>query len=532
MPERNLVSFSALISGYSQSNTPLYTFYLVSQLQKEGLSPNEFVFSSLIHASSRLRLVHHGKQIHAQVITSGFQSAVYVSSSLIGIYSKFGDSESAFSVFSLCPNADVVMYNSMISGFVNTGSYLEALELFIELLQHFILKPTEVTVCRAIKACANLGREIGEQVHCLTLKTGFNLDCFVSTALVDMYGRCYDMGSAEMVFESIVCGDLALYNAMIVGFSQNGLHESALSFFEKLKSDGFIPDECTFSSVLKACSGLKYLNFGRAVHGIVEKSEFRRELVVNTALIDMYMKCGCVEMSCILFDSFMERNTVLYNSMIFGHGLNGNFDEAMKLFVDMINHAAGDLVCLEHGRCIHGCCIKYGIVDEEFTKSSLLDMYSKSGALEESYRLFDEFSIKEVVSWNSIIAGCARHGYGGEALNLFKRMEEHGVEPNRVTFISLLSACSHCGLVDEASCVFESMSNKYGVAPSMEHYACMVDAFGRAGMLEKGRCFIDEMPFEPDLLASTGDLLCEFNAQPFYSPRSFIAGWVLFMSSA
>ncbi|XP_058068821.1 pentatricopeptide repeat-containing protein At4g39530-like [Magnolia sinica] len=610
MPERNLVSFSALISGYSQSAAPHLAFDIVPQLQKQDLSPNEFVFSSLILACSKLKSVDYGKQIHAQVITSDFQSDLFVKTSLIDMYSKFGDLESAFWIFSQCPFGDLVMYNSMISGLVNFGSYKEAFGLFMELLCHFDLKPTEFTLCSVIKACVNLEIEMGEQIHCFSVKVGLDMDCFVGTALVDMYGRFSDMGSSEMVFESILWVDLALYNAMIVGFSQNSLDEFALEFFKELKLEGFRPNECTFSSVLKACSGIKCLNLGRILHGVVEKSEFKGDLVVTTALIDMYMKCGCVQVSCRLFDSILERNTILYNSMIHGHGKNGNFDEAMRLFMDMnrrgyevnlatfivavssclgyerivyvqaikrgfgldpmvqnalldglikggavmearwffdkmhersvvswttiisgfcqlgldldaleffkmmcservhpncftfscILKACGSLAGLEQGRCIHGCCIKHGIFDEEFTKSSLLDMYAKCGALEESYRLFDEFHNRDIVSWNTIIVGCARHGYGGEALKLLERMEECGVKPNHVTYISLLWACSHCGLVDDGVRIFESMTHKHGIIPSMEHYACMVDMFGRAGTLDRAKCLIDRMPFEPDLL--------------------------------
>ncbi|XXG46638.1 hypothetical protein AAC387_Pa02g1434 [Persea americana] len=608
MPERNLVSFSTLISGYSKSGTPQFGLELVNELQKECLVPNQFVFSSLILSCSKLRLVNQGKQIHAQVIISSFESDPFVITSLIDMYLKFGDLDLALSIFSRCVTRDLVMYNSMISGLVNFGSFEGAFEVFLEAQQDdFDLKPTEVTFCSAIKACANLSWEVGGQIHGLCVKSGFDLDCFVGTSLIDMYGRFNDMKSAEMVFRSILFTDIALYNAMIVGYSQNNLDESALEFFFELKLEGFSPNECTFSSMLKACSGLKCLNVGRILHGLIEKSQFRTDLVVKTALIDMYMKCGCVEVSCRVFDSSLIRNTILYNSMIFGHGQNGNFDEAVNLFIDMhhsgleadlatfvvsmssclghemnvyvhaikrgfgshlmvqnalldslikrgmINEAlwlfdnmheknvvswttfisglaqldldadalklfkrmqlegiypngftfscvlkaCGGSASLDQGRCIHGFSIKHGIVDEEFTKSSLLDMYAKCGALEESYRLFEELPKSNIVIWNSMISGYAQHGYGSEALQLLVRMETQGIKPNHVTFVSLLSACSHCGLVDEGIHIFESMTSKHGITPSMEHYACMVDIFGRAGMLDQAKCLIDGMPFEP-----------------------------------
>lgn len=607
MPERNLVSFSTLISGYSQSSTPQFALDLVIHLQNECLVPNQFVFSSLILSCSKMGLVDQGKQIHAQVIISSFESDPFVRTSLIDMYLKSGNLDLALSIFGRCETRDLVMYNSLISGLVNFGSFEEALEVFMEAQQDFDLKPTEVAFCCVIKACANLSREVGEQIHGLSVKTGLDFNCFVGTSLVDMYGRFNDMESAGMVFRSILFTDIALYNAMIVGYSQNNLHESALEFFFESKLEDFSPNECTFSSILKACSGLKCLNVGRILHGLIEKSEFRTDLVVRTALIDMYMKCGRVEVSCRVFHSSLVRNAILYNSMIFGHGQHGNFDEAVSLFIDMnrrgleadlatfvvsmsscmghernlyvhaIKHgfgsdlmmqnalldslikrgiidealwlfdsmreknvvswttfisglaqldldadalkffkkmqlegiypngftfscvlkACGGLAALDQGRCIHSCSVKHGIVDEEFTKSSLLDMYAKCGALEESYRLFDELPKSNIVIWNSMISGYAQHGYGSEALQLLVRMETQGIKPNHITFVSLLSACSHCGLVDEGIRVFEAMSSKHGITPSMEHYACMVDMFGRAGMLDRAKCLIDGMPFEP-----------------------------------
>ncbi|XP_019054806.1 PREDICTED: pentatricopeptide repeat-containing protein At4g39530-like [Nelumbo nucifera] len=609
MPERNLISFSTFISGYSQSDAPQLALNLVPHLQEHGLSLNQFVFSSLILACSKLKRVNEGKQIHAQVIVSDFEADPFVKTSLVDMYSKFDDLECAVSVFNSNPICDPVLYNSMISGFVTSCAYEESLELFSEARRHIDLRPTEFTFGSIINACSNLKREVGEQIHGFTIKIGLDSNCFVGTSLIDMYGKLGDMESSKKIFHGITSVDLALYNSMIVGFSNNDLHETALEFFNKLTLECFSPDGRTFSSALKACGGLKCLPLGREIHAVILKSKFWEDLIINTALIDMYVKCGCLELSCRLFDSMPERNTVSYNSMILGQGQAGNFDKAKMLFIDMNqqgihpNHATfvvlmnscpgnhwsiyahavkwsfgldltvqntfldglikvgavseaqwffnkmherdvvswttilsglsqlgldfdalvlfkemqiervcpnsftfssvlkacGSLADLEQGRCIHGCNIKHGVVDN-FTNSSLLDMYARCGSLEASYKIFEELSKTDIVSWNTMITACAQHGNGLEALKLLEKMEMHGVEPNQTTFTSLLSACSHCGLVDEGINVFESIICKHGMVPTMEHYACMVDMLGRAGMLEKAKCLIDNMPYEPDAL--------------------------------
>ncbi|KAG9446766.1 hypothetical protein H6P81_012894 [Aristolochia fimbriata] len=609
MPEKNLVSFATLISGYSRSHNPQSAYLLVPRLQEAGLSPNNFVFSSLILTCSKLLSVDRGKQIHSQVIVSGFETDPFVRTSLVDMYSKFNDLNSATSIFGQCTVSDPIMYNSMISGLVSFGSFEEAVYLFVKARRDFDLRPSEFTFGSLIKASANIEIEVGEQVHVFSIKTGLDFDCFVGTSLVDMYGRFGDMESSEKVFRSILSLDIALYNAIIVGFSQNSLDEKALQFYQELRSRGLIPSDVTFSSILRACGSLKHVKLGKIIHGMIQSSEFHKDLAVNTALIDMYMKCGCVEESWKVFRRMPNINTISYNSMICGLGQNGKFYEAVKLFIDMkclymepdhatfvvlmssclgherisyvhaIKHgfgsdamvqnslldglvkagfmneaqelfhkmpqrtviswttiisglsqlgchsdalelfksmqlaaispncftiscilkACGNLANLDHGRCIHACSIKHGTDDDEFTNSSLLDMYANCGALGDSLNLFEELPKKDVVSWNSMITGCAQHGKGAESLKLLGDMDKYGVRPNHVTFVSLLTSCSRSGLVDEGVHIFESMTPKYGIVPCMEHYACLVDMFGRVGMLDRVKRLIESMPFEPDV---------------------------------
>ncbi|XP_068665618.1 pentatricopeptide repeat-containing protein At4g13650-like isoform X2 [Aristolochia californica] len=600
---------SNVVSSLKPYCNPGSAFSLVPELQGAALSPNNFVFSSLIVTCSKLLSVDRGKQIHAQVIVSGFENDPFVKTSLVDMYSKFNDLESATSIFGQCTVSDPVMYNSMISGLVSFGYFQEAVNLFLEARRDFDLRPSEFTFGSLIKASANLEIEVGEQVHVFSIKTGLDFDCFVGTSLVDMYGRFGDMESSEKVFRNIFSVDIALYNAIIVGFSQNVLDEKALQFYQELRLRGLFPNDITFSSILRGCSSLKHVKLGRVLHGIIQKSEFQRDLAVNTALIDMYMKCGCVEESWKVFRHMPERNTISYNSMICGLGQNENFSEAVKLFIDMnrlnlepdhatfvvlmnsclgherisyvhaIKHgfgsdsmvqnslldglvkagfvneaqelfnkmqertviswttlisglsllgfdsdalelfkrmqlaainpncftiscvlkACGNLANLDQGICIHACSIKHGTNDDEFTNSSLLDMYANCGALGDSNKLFEELTKKDIVSWNSMITGFAQHGNGAEALKLLGDMEKYGIRPNHVTFISLLTACSRSGLVDEGVHIFESMTRKYGIVPCMEHYACLVDMYGRVGMLDRVRRSIESMPFEPDV---------------------------------
>lgn len=609
MPDRNVVSFSTLISASSRSGEPGLSLYLAKELQRAGLEPNEFVFSGAISSCSKLRWIFCGKQVHAQAVVSDLASNPFVKASLVDMYSKFGDLHSAVSSFRLGPAGDPAVVNSMVSGLVGSGLHYEALRLLRETWNSSDFRFTNYTFVSAIKACGDLPQGIGRHLHGLLVKCGCDSDCFVGTSLVDMYGRFGDADGMERALRCVTRPDLALQNAMIVGSAQNGLYGIALEHFMELRLGGFAPDECTLSSVLKACGGLRLINLGRIVHGLLEVSDLRHSLVVGTALIDMYLKCGEVEGGRSVFDRMQKRSAITYNTMIAGLGQNQRFEEATALFVHMNREgpgadlatfvaaigsspghgwaiyaraakcglgrssmvenvlldsvlrdgeikealdffhqmedpdvvswttvisgltqsgfysealelfrkmmmstkispnvftfssalkACGRLADLEQGRTVHACLLKHGPVGDGYTASSIMDMYASCGALEESRRVFRGLPEGDVVTWNTMIGSYASHGYGRKALELYERMVEEGVAPSHVTFISLLSACSRCGLVDEAVGLFERMAHDHGVNPRMEHYACMVDLFGRAGMLEKARGVIESMPFEPD----------------------------------
>ncbi|KAJ0981981.1 hypothetical protein J5N97_010236 [Dioscorea zingiberensis] len=530
--------------SHSRCNNPKLALKLISELRREALVPNQFVFSGSVVACAKLDSVGVGRGIHAQVIVSGFESDIYVRTALVDMYSKFGDAGSAVSVFRQCPVEDAVMINSMVSGYVSFGSYEEALRLFGEVRRSTAFKPTESSFGGLIKACSELGKEVGEQLHGVILKTGFDSDCFVGTSLVDMYGKFGDVYCMKMVFECVICIDIALYNAMIVGCSKNGFDDIAIGYFCELRSQGLFPNECTFSSLLKACGVLRSFDLGRMTHGLVEKSSFRQDLVVNTALIDMYMKCGKVEDACTVFDRMYHKNTVSYNAMIYGHGQNENFLEAVSLFSEMnrrqldIHHVTFVVLmgsCLGHEWCVYVHAIKYGFGSDLMVKSALLDTLIRRGTTNEALDLFGKMKIRNVVSWTTIISGMTLLGLHLEALTFFRTMMSSSITPNSFTFSAALKAsgslpsleqgrCIHgcsmklgimdeftnsalldirCGLVQNGAQLFELMSSKHGISPLIEHYVCMVDMFGRAGMLDRAKHFIMEMPFPADALVWT-----------------------------
>ncbi|CAN6456572.1 unnamed protein product [Victoria cruziana] len=612
MPERNVVSWSAIIAGHARCAEPCSALYWGKEMHVAGVTPTQFALASLAQACSDLSDVARGKQIHAQAIISGFYLDNFVKTALVNMYSKCKDIDSTLSIFESFEIRDLVLYNAMIAGFLSCGLKVEAIKLFKE-AKFLNLEPNEPTFVSVIGACSPVVKiRVGEQIHTCTVKSGLDTNNRVGTALVDMYSRYADMESALEVFDGVIFKDAAMWNAMIVRCIENDIPESALGFFTEMKSIGVFPDQSTFGSVLRACGTLKLLRHGMIVHTLVKKSEFCMDVIANTALIDMYMKCGATELSLRVFNEIGDRkNTISFNSMIHGYAQNGKFEEAMGIFSVMhrqgrefdqgtfvaalgacngkaylvharaiysqviklgcegdsvvqnallnafikgedideahmvfkgipeknlvswttmitgfsqlglgkealglfqsmkfagtypnkftcasILRACASISALEQGQNIHGYMIKYGIEKEDFICSALVDMYAKCGALDDSYKLFNNMLKPDIATWNSIICGCAHHGYAKEALELLENMHQSGIELNNITFICMLSACSHSGLIDQGVNIFESMASKFGVLPSMDHYSCMVDMFGRAGMLVRAKELIDGMPFE------------------------------------
>ncbi|KAJ7551429.1 hypothetical protein O6H91_06G015100 [Diphasiastrum complanatum] len=229
-------------------------------------------------------------------------------------------------------------------------------------------------------------------------------------------------------------------------------------------------------------------------------------------MIAGYAKCGCTEDARELFDNMSERNVVSWNAMIAGYAQNGLGKEALALYEQMkqegmqLNNvtcvlllkACASLAALEQGKQLHSEIIKRGFQSDVVVCSTLVDMYAKCGCTEDARELLDNMSERDVVSWTAMIAGYAQNGLAQEALALFEQMQREGTKPDEVTYISILSACAHSGLLDQGRYVFDSMCRNHGVTPTKEHYACMVDLLGRAGCLADADLFINKMPIQPD----------------------------------
>jgi pentatricopeptide repeat protein len=292
-------------------------------------------------------------------------------------------------------------------------------------------------------------------------------------------------------------------NAMMAGFAQNGFVEEALKLFQEMPHRNVI----SWNSMITgyALSG----QVDEALKLFQEMPE--RDVISSNAMIAGYSQNGHVDEAVKLFHTMPERDVVSWTAMIAGYAQNGHFEEALEFFGQLLRTclkpssdtfacilpACANLTALEHGRKLHENIIRIGFQYDVFVGNALIDMYAKCGIVESACKVFDKISNRSVVSWTAMIGGYALNGLGIEALQVFKQMQLSGTNPDAVTFVGVLSACCHAGLVDDGCQYFDYMTRNYNITPTMEHYCCMVDLLGRAGNLEEAWDFINRMPIKP-----------------------------------
>eukprot|EP01018_Ginkgo_biloba_P026783 Gb_12573 [translate_table: standard] len=348
-------------------------------------------------------------------------------------------------------------------------------------------------------------------MHDFILRNSCESDVFVRTALIDMYTKCGNIETARELFDKMSNRNVVSWNAMIAGYAQNGHANEALTLFYQMQLQEEIPDSVTIVSVLHACTRSGDLQQGRSVHNYIIQRGFESDIYVGNSLLAMYAKCGRVDVTRQLFDKMSKRNVVSWNAMIAGYTQNGHDNEALILFhqmpmVEMTPDLAtilsvllgcANLAALQQGKWIHGYIIRSGFESDICVENSLIDMYAKCGNIQIARQLFDKMTERDVVSWNAMIESYGMHGCGEDVLTLFSQMQQTGIRPDDITFIYVLSACSHAGLIKEGWQYFDYMTQNYGITPCMEHYACMVELLGRAGHLDEAQDFIEKMPLEP-----------------------------------
>eukprot|EP01018_Ginkgo_biloba_P025377 Gb_18462 [translate_table: standard] len=474
---------------------------------------------------------------HANENSCGIRGTVVTWNSMITKYAQNGRVEDARQLFDKMPERNVVSWNSMIAGYVQNGRVEDARQVFDSMPERDVVSWNGMIAGYVQNGRMNEGRQLFDK---MPVRNVVSWTTMISGCAQN--GRTED---ARQLFDKMPEPNIWSWNAMIAGYAQNDRSEEALKFFRLMLREGMTPNPFTFPSVLRASASVEALELGRQVHACVLKIGFDSDVFVGSALVTMYARCGIIDDASQVinkmpktdlaswnamvagyvqngripdarqvFDKLSQRNVVSWTAMIAGYAQNGFYEEALIFFIQMLRtgtkanqstftcvlRACASLAALEQGRQVHSHINKTSFESDVFVKNALITMYAKCGSIEDANQVFRIMPERDVISWNAMISGYAQHGHAKEALQLFEQSRQAGIKPDEITFVGVLCACSHGGLVDEGWRYFDSMIQDHYLTPMHEHYACMVDLLGRAGHLDEAEEFINKMPLEPDVV--------------------------------
>ncbi|KAJ1293348.1 hypothetical protein BS78_01G060800 [Paspalum vaginatum] len=512
MAERDCVLWNVMMDGCIKAGDVDGAVRLFRDMRASGCAPNFATLACFLSVCAIEADLLSGVQLHSLAVKCGLELEVAVANTLLSMYAKCQCLDGAWRLFKLMPRGDSVTWNGMISGCVQNGLLDEALGLFCD-MQRSGVRPDSITLVSLLPALTDLnGFRQGKEVHGYIVRNSVHMDVFVVSALVDIYFKCGDVRMAQNVYDAARAIDVVIGTTMISGYVLNGMRREALQMFRYLLEQLFKPNAVTVSSILPVFAGMTALALGQEIHGYVLRNAYEGKCYVESALMDMYAKCGRLDLSHCIFSKMSMKDAVAWNSMISNFSQNGEPEEALDLFrqlnmegikydnatISSALSSCASLPSIYYGKEIHGVIIKGPIKADVIAESALIDMYAKCGNLELSLRVFEFMPDKNEVSWNSIISAYGAHGLVKESVSLLHRMQEEGYKPDHVTFLALISACAHAGQVEEGLRLFQCMTKEYQISPRMEHFASMVDLYSRSGKLDKAVQFITDMPFKPD----------------------------------
>ncbi|XP_048232161.1 pentatricopeptide repeat-containing protein At2g40720 [Ricinus communis] len=464
VPDKEIELWNALISAYVGNGYAYDALRIYKQMKLCTVLSDSFTILNVLTSSSMAGLYDLGRLIHTEIVKRPLQSSITIQSALLTMYSKFGDSNYANSIFSTMKERDVVAWGSVISGFCQNRKYKEALDFF-RAMEADLVKPDSDIMASIISACTGLEKvDLGCTIHGFVIKSGLQLDVFVASSLLDMYSKFGFPERAGNIFSDMPLKNLVAWNSIISCYCRNNLPDLSINLFSQVLRNDLYPDSVSFTSVLAAISSVAALLKGKSVHGYLVRLWIPFDLQVENTLIDMYIKCGLLKYAQHIFERISEKNLVAWNSMIGGYGSHGECSKAIELFDEMRSS---------------------GIKPDDVTFLSLLSSCNHSGLIEEGLHLFEMMKMKfgiepRMEHYVNIVDLYGRAGCLGDAYSFVKNMP---VEPDRSIWLSLLCSCKiHLNLE-----LGEMVANKLlNMEPSKgSNYVQLLNLYGEAELWDR-----------------------------------------------
>lgn len=509
---------------------------------KTLVNAETFLFNNLINAYIKLGNLSYARHVFDQIS----QPNQFSWNTILSAYSKSGRLQEMNTIFKRMPRRDGVSWNLVISGYACCGLWNKVVEVYKLMLNDGVMNLNRITFSTMLIFSSKQGDIcLGKQIHGQVLKFGFEGYVFVGSPLVDMYSKAGNVYDAKRVFDHLPEKNVVMYNTMlsgllrsgmveesqdlfysmyekdsiswttmITGLTQNSLEKEAMDMFREMRLGGLNIDQFTFGSILTACGALVALKEGKQIHAYTIRTNYMHNVFVGSALVDLYSKCRSIRYAETVFRRMTVKNVVSWTAMVVGYGQNGYSEEAIQTFCQMqrmgiepdeftlgsVISSCANLASLEEGAQFHCQALVSGLMSFITVSNALVTLYGKCGNIEESHQLFDEMTIRDEISWTALVSGYAQFGKAKETIDLFENMLANGLQPDGITFIGVISACSRAGLVEKGRKYFQTMVEKHKIVPILDHYTCMIDLFSRAGHLEEAKRFIQNMPYCPDAI--------------------------------
>ncbi|KAI5079086.1 hypothetical protein GOP47_0006757 [Adiantum capillus-veneris] len=512
LPARDVITWNALIAGYAQHGRGKEALGCFHEMQREGLSPNASTYTCTLKACGLTQGLHIGERIHGEVASKGLlEKHVVLGNALVDMYVKCGALTKAQKVLNELSVRNVVSWNALIAGYAQHGCGKEALRCFHQMRRED-LSPNAITYACTLKACG-LTQDVhmGERIHDEISSQGLLLKHVVlGNALVDMYAKCGALMKAREVLDGLPIRDIITWNALMAGYAQHGCGKEVLGCFHQMPREGLSPDAITYACTLKACGLTQDVDMGERIHDeIASHGLLEKDIILGNALVDMYAKCGALPKAKKVLEELSVRNVVSWSSLISGYAQHGSGKEALCCFRQLrseglspnaITYACTLKACaltqdLHMGERIHDEIASQGLLEKGVELgNALVDMYAKCGALTKAREVLEGLPVRDIITWNALIAGYAQYGCGKEALDCFHQMRREGLSPDAMPYACTLKAC---GLMQDLH-VGERIHNEIASQGLLDKHVelgnALVDMYAKCGALMKAREVLDGLP--------------------------------------
>ncbi|RAL37463.1 hypothetical protein DM860_000157 [Cuscuta australis] len=512
----DIVSYNTMLSGFKNGREALC---FVHRMHSIGVCFDPVSYTSSLTHCTNQEMFMLGFQLHCCAVKFGLECDVFVGNSLLTMYLKSGKITDAERVFLEMPYKDLVSWNALLSGYVQEGSYAaEVISGFINMVKTG-MKLDHISFTSAISACGQQRNlELGRQIHGQAIKRSYGTHVSVCNVLMAIYSKHGDPKDAKVLFQRMKERNVVSWTTILCA-----CEEDSMSLFNEMQKSGVLPNDVTFVGLIHALTMNNMVLEGFVVHGFCIKLNSLSESNVANCFVTMYSKFGFMEASKKVFEELDHKEIISWNSLISGYAQNGMHHEALRTFSCAVMEsrpneytfgsvlsaiASSESISIKQGQKCHSSLIKLGLQTNQITSGALLDMYAKRGSISESLSVFHEIPNRTHVSWTAMISAHSRHGDYESVISLFEEMKANGVDPDSITFLSVLTACGHKGKVDEGIEVFSSMTRVFSIEPSAEHYSCVVDMLGRAGRLKEAEEFVSRIPGGPWLSVLQSLLSC------------------------